>query len=112
MSVKRKGRDRLMEKTKMFLKSLWKNFANPRFLLCFGIGWMITNGWSYLLFFLGNLFSWKWAIAVSGFYVGLLRIPFTPEKIITFLIAIRLAKRLFPDDQKTLKELLETQKLV
>jgi len=79
--------------------------TNPRFLLCFGIGWMITNGWAYVLFGLGWFLKLEWMVAVAGGYLTLLWIPFTPEKIITVAIAIFLLKRLFPNDQKTLARL-------
>ncbi|MBP3633507.1 MAG: hypothetical protein J6J43_02910 [Oscillospiraceae bacterium] len=77
-------------------------FLNPRLLLCLGIGWMITNGWSYILFTLGTALQIEWMIAVGGGYMALLWIPATPEKLITFAIAVFLLKRLFPHDEKTL----------
>lgn len=80
---------------------------NPRFLLCFGIAWMITNGWSYVLMLLGTLLSIRWMIAVSGAYLAFLWLPITPEKIITIAISIELLRRLFPDDEKTLRILLD-----
>ncbi|MBR7098178.1 MAG: hypothetical protein IKC59_02085 [Clostridia bacterium] len=75
---------------------------NPRFLLCFGIGWMITNGWAYLMLGLGLLLDASWAIATASAYLALLWIPMTPEKIITVAIAILLLRKLFPNDEKTL----------
>lgn len=82
-------------------------FLNPRFLLCFGIGWMITNGWAYILFGLGTWLRIPWMIAVGGGYLALLWIPFTPEKIITATIALILMKLFFPNDKKTLGLLKE-----
>ena len=38
---------------------------NPRFLLCFGIGWMITNGWAYLMLGLGLLLDASWAFPAT-----------------------------------------------
>ena len=76
--------------------------ANPRLLICIGIAWIITNGWSYLLFGLGTFLEIKWMIAVSGAYLTFLWFPFTPEKLITVAIAIFLLKLLFPKDEKTL----------
>ena len=75
---------------------------NPRFMLCFGIAWMITNGWSYVCFVLGNAFDVGWLKYIATAYMALLWLPFTPEKIITFAIAILLLKLLFPNDKKTL----------
>jgi len=80
---------------------------NPRFLLCFGIGWMITNGWAYVLLGFGALLDIGWASAIAGAYLTLLWIPMTPEKLLTVAIAILLLRWLFPNDQKTLGVLRE-----
>ncbi len=81
---------------------------NPRFLLCFGLGWMITNGWAYVMLGFGVLFDIGWATAVAGAYLTLLWIPMTPEKLLTLAIAILLLRWLFPGDEKTLGVLRET----
>ena len=75
---------------------------NPRLLLCFGIAWMITNGWGYVALCLGILFHIRWLQILGGAYLGLLWLPFTPEKIATVMITIFLLRRLFPKDEKTL----------
>ncbi len=80
-------------------------FLNPHFLICFLIGWLITNGWSYIFFALGTYFGITWMTVVGTAYMSMLWAPFTPEKIITLIIAIFLLKVLFPRDQKTLKVL-------
>ena len=80
-------------------------FANPRLLLCLGIGWIITNGWSYIMLGLGILWDIGWMQAVAGAYLAFLWFPFTPEKIVTVLIAILLLRLLFPKDEKTLEVL-------
>ena len=90
------------EKLKQNLKKAVQFIANPRLILCFMIGWMITNGWSYILFGLGTYLGIEWMIAVGGAYMALLWLPFTPEKIITCAIAIALLRWLFPNDKKTL----------
>ena len=78
---------------------------NPRFVLCFGIAWFITNGWSYVALGMGTYFKLPWLTAVSTGYLALLWIPFTPEKLITAAIAIALLRLLFPNDEKTLGQL-------
>ena len=78
---------------------------NPRFLLCFGLGWMITNGWSYVLMGIGTWLGNQWMIGVAGAWLALLWLPMTPEKIVTVAIAIGLLRWLFPQDEKTLKVL-------
>ena len=92
---------------KQRIKKVVEFLLNPKFLLCFGIGWMITNGWSYVLFALGTLFQLPWMTAVSGAYMALLWFPFTPEKLITLMIAMALLRWFFPYDEKTLGVLRE-----
>ena len=84
------------------LKKLLQFLLNPRFLLCFGLGWIITNGWAYFLFGLGSFTDVGWMKAVAGAYLAMLWFPFTPEKIVTVGIAIALLKWLFPRDTYTL----------
>lgn len=101
-----KKNERSLALTKRSLKERIKkilNFIlNPRLVLCFGIAWIITNGWSYIMLVLGTYFGIEWMIAVAGAYLTFLWFPFTPEKIITAIIAMVLLRLLFPKDQKTL----------
>ena len=95
------------------LKKVLQFFANPRLLFCVAIAWMITNGWSYILFGIGTYFNISWMIAVGGAYLAFLWIPISPEKVVTCAIALGLLRWLFPNDQKTLavlKELYEKAK--
>lgn len=71
---------------KMQMKRWGKFLLNPRLLLCLFIAWMITNGWSYVLFLIGMLLKINWMRVVAGAYMSLLWLPFTPEKIITVLL--------------------------
>jgi hypothetical protein len=36
------------------LKKMLQFIANPRLLLCLGLAWIITNGWSYIMLVLGT----------------------------------------------------------
>lgn len=78
---------------------------NPRLLLCFGIAWIITNGWSYAFIVLGTFFGITWMTVAGASWAMLLWLPFTPEKIVTLFIAIFLLRFLFPKDEKTLRVL-------
>lgn len=82
-------------------------FLNPRLLLCFGLAWMITNGWCYVFILLGTWLGISWMLVVGSAWAGLLWLPGTPEKLVTLLIAIFLLRLLFPGDEKTLKLLHE-----
>jgi hypothetical protein len=99
-------------KLKAWLKKAVQFILNPRLLLCLGIGWMITNGWSYVLMGLGTWLNIPWMIGVSGAYLAFLWFPFSPEKLLTVAIAIFLLRWLFPDDQKTLAVLIEMKEKV
>lgn len=78
---------------------------NPHLILCFGMAWMITNGWAYLGVAAGTAFKCEWLTALSSAYLAFLWFPFTAEKIVTIAIAVWLLRKMFPDDEKTLKVL-------
>lgn len=96
-----------LPKLKAMLKKTLQFIMNPRLILCFMIGWMITNGWSYILFGVGSYYGIEWMIAVSGAYLAFLWLPISPEKLVTCAIALALLRWLFPHDQKTLAVLRE-----
>ncbi len=102
----------MREKIKLWLKTAVQFLLNPRLLFCFGIAWIITNGWSYILFGLGTYFQIGWMMAVSGSYLAFLWFPFSPEKLATVAIAIGLLKWLFPKDEKTLAVLRQMKEKV
>lgn len=84
------------------LKKFLQCILNPRLVFCFFLAWMLTNGWSYILFGLGTYFGIGWMTAIAGAYLAFLWLPVSPEKLVTFAIAIALLRWLFPGDQKTL----------
>jgi len=87
---------------KRFIVALLQFILNPRLLLCFGIAWMITNGWSYVFLGLGLWLDIEWLMAVGGAYLAFLWLPVSAEKIVTVAIAMALLRWLFPKDEKTL----------
>ena len=87
---------------KQKLKKILLFIANPRLLLCFAIAWMITNGWSYVLFAAGTIWENEWLLGISGAYLAFLWLPVSPEKLVTVAIAIALLRFFFPNDEKTL----------
>ena len=86
------------------LKNWLKLLFNWRFWLCFGLGWMITNGWSYILLCLGVLWDLEWMKWLSGAYLTFLWRPVSPEKLVTVAIAVFFAHRLFPAHTAALVE--------
>ena len=97
--------DNLKSKIKHWLKTAVEFILNPRLLLCCGIAWLITNGWVYIASAFAAWFEIGWLGAIAATYLTALWFPFTPEKIITVIIAIFLLKLLFPNDKKTLEKL-------
>ncbi|MBQ8740087.1 MAG: hypothetical protein IJY79_00885 [Clostridia bacterium] len=98
-------KDSLKQKIKYWVKTVVQFILNPRLLLCFGLAWLITNGWAYITAAIAVWLDIGWLGAVAGGYLAALWIPFTPEKIVTVIIAIFLLKLLFPNDKKTLEKL-------
>ncbi|MBE6698195.1 MAG: hypothetical protein E7581_06715 [Ruminococcaceae bacterium] len=86
---------------KRLIVKILQFILNPRLLLCFGIAWMITNGWSYVMLAVGTWLGVPWMIAVATAYLTILWLP-SPEKILTCAIAIVLLRILFPHDKYTL----------
>lgn len=84
------------------LKKWLMVILNPRLLLCLFIAWMMTNGWSYVFTVLGTLLDIPWMVVTGGAYMSLLWVPFTPEKILTVIIALFLMRLIFPNDKKTI----------
>ena len=95
------------EKVKSTFIKVARFLFNPRFLLCFGIAWIITNGWSYIMLGIGTYFDIKWMMAVASAYLAYLWLPISPEKVVTVAIAMALLRWLFPKDEKTLGILKE-----
>ncbi len=95
------------EKIKETAKKVIQFILNPRLLLCFGIAWIITNGWSYILLAVGTYFGIGWMIAVASAYLTFLWLPISPEKLVTIAIAMVLLRFFFPNDTKTLGILKE-----
>ncbi|MBQ7726995.1 MAG: hypothetical protein IJT60_00250 [Clostridia bacterium] len=112
--MKRDGLIRkLFRKIGSFFKKLFIMILNPHFLICFGIAWIITNGWSYAFLGIGIWTGTTWMTMVATGYLAFLWLPGTPEKIATCAIAIFLLRLIFPHDEKTLgtvKELFQGAK--
>lgn len=88
---------------------LWKYlkpFANWRFLISFGLAWLITNGIWYIFAFIPMRLP-DWLVWFSRSYIAFLYLPITPEKLITIPMAIFFQTQLFKSDTKTKKQLDE-----
>ena len=88
-------------------KKIVEFILNPRFLLCFGLAWMITNGWCYIFIGVGSYYDIGWMFYVGTTYLAFLWLPITPEKIITIPMAIAFLKLIFPKDKYTLGVLID-----
>lgn len=85
----------------------FKPFTNWKFLISFGLAWMITNGWCYVGLTIGFAFDINWLKAVCGTYAGILYLPFTLEKLITIPLAMWFQRILFKRDEKLKKQFEE-----
>lgn len=99
---KRFNKKNITIKAKRMMRRFVSFLLNPHLLICFGIAWMITNGWCYIFIALGNLFKISWMSIAGSAYAAFLWIPATPEKIVTVIISIFLLRLIFPDDKRTL----------
>ena len=89
---------------KRFILWLWKYlkpFTNWRFLISFGLAWLITNGWCYIFIGIGLMLKIDWMFAFGTAYLAFLWLPITPEKLITIPFAIFIHWSLFRNDIKT-----------
>lgn len=87
-----------MEKLCPWIRAL----TNPHLLISLGIAWFITNGWAYCAAGFGWYLEIPPLLKLGTFWLGILWMPGTPEKLFTFGIAIGLLRMLFPDDTRTL----------
>lgn len=97
------------ERIKGIVRRVLEFFLNPRLVLCFGLAWFITNGWSYVFAAVGSALNITWMYVIGFSWMTFLWFPFTPEKIVTLFITLFLLRRLFPGDQKTLGVILREQ---
>ena len=95
-----------MEKIKKIISFI----LNPKLLFCLAVAWLITNGWSYILFVIGTHFEISWMIWISSAYLAFLWLPVSPEKLVTVALAIVFLRFLFPNDTKTLAVLRDMHK--
>ena len=89
------------------IKLLFKRLCNWRFLICFIIAWMITNGWAYFFIGFGSVYDIEWMFAIGTTYMAFLWLPFTPEKLLTIPIALFFLKILFPKQKDLYRQLEE-----
>lgn len=97
----------MFPKIKKLVVVIVQFLLNPHFLICFGLAWLITNGWSYIFWGIGTYFRIPWITAIASAYLAFLWLPVSPEKIVTVAISMFLLKKLFPNDRKTLGILRE-----
>ena len=88
----------LKEKLRPWVRAL----TNPHLLISVGIAWFITNGWAYCAIGLGAFLEIGWLLKAGSVWAAMLWVPGTPEKLVTFPIAIFILRLLFPNDTRTL----------
>lgn len=91
---------KLWSTVKVWLVKALNALRDPKFLLTFGIAWLITNGWSYIALVIGSRFKVNWLWQAGLGWQAILWFPFTIEKPITIAIAVWLRKVLFKEEIK------------
>ena len=81
------------------IKNYLKPFLTLKFLLCFFLAWLITNGWSYAFIIIGWCCDIDWMFNVGIGYQAFLWLPLTPEKLVTIPMAMWFNAKLFNDDK-------------
>jgi len=76
-----------------------KPYLKPTMFISFGIAWIITNGWAYIMLGIGIYGNISWAKVVATSYLAVLWLPITPEKLITIPLAIWLQKIIFKKER-------------
>ena len=79
------------------LKNYLRPFLSLKFLLCFFLAWLVTNGWSYAFIIIGWTCNINWMFNVGIGYQAFLWMPFTPEKLVTIPMAIWFNATIFKD---------------
>lgn len=97
MKRKRPKRN-LKDKLRPWLRAL----TNPHLLISLAIAWFITNGWAYCAVGIGWYLNIPTMLKIGSIWLGILWMPGTPEKIVTFGVAIGVLRLLFPEDTRTL----------
>jgi hypothetical protein len=103
VELKTNWKETIKNKVRLWIKLI----LNWRFVVCFGLAWMITNGWAYILLILGLTLNINLMYAIAMTYITFIWLPVTPEKIITVTIALFLVKILFPQHNQELKKQIE-----
>lgn len=83
------------------VKAAIKPYLKPTMFVSFIIAWFLTNGWAYVVLGLGMHYNIVWAKVVATTYLGVLWLPFTPEKLITIPLTVLIQKLLFKNRGNT-----------
>ena len=91
------------------LKNYLKPFLSFKFLACFFLAWLVTNGWSYAFIIIGASCKINWMFNTGISYQAFLWLPCTPEKLVTIPLAMWFNTLIFKDE-KTQKSLNNMKK--
>ena len=90
------------QKRKRRRRRQWvKALTNPHLLISVAVAWFFTNGWAYCAAGFGTALHIPWMRNTGLIYLGILWAPGTPEKLLTFGLAMLIMRLLFPKDKRT-----------
>lgn len=90
------------------MKKIWvylRPFLSWKFLISYLIPFAIVNGWAWLGSIMFTMGIRNWYTSISLTWLGLLWLPFVPEKLITIPASIWIHTKLFKNDPKTRAQL-------
>lgn len=88
------------------MKRILKHFLNWKFLISFGLAWLIMHGWSFVFVFLGGINEeLSWMLIPGGFWVGLIMMPNGFGILATIPLATVFQLWFFPTDTKLIEDL-------
>ena len=80
------------------LKKKIKPYLKPKMLIVFGGVWLVSSGWTWIFIAIGAYFKIGWMWKLGSTALGILFLPFCPEKLITVPFSIWLYKKLFKEE--------------
>ena len=98
---------------KKLVKKVWiylRPFFDIRFLISYFIPFMFTNGWAWIGAAILPIIGANWFTIAATTWLGILWMPWTPEKIITIPIAIWIHTKLFKKNNEHLDRMYEEAK--
>lgn len=94
---------------KKLFKKIWlyiRPFLDIKILIIYLPVWFLFSGWTYLFMILGAKYNIDWMFISGSTWNAILWMPFTPEKLVTIPITIKLYVKFFNKNNPHLDKML------